>query len=118
MKSEGRSTMRRKHIYVGDYVRFSESYLIEWNSERNSRIRDLRDTIFLVTESCRCYSWAYGVGGGGMMFTLKPFLGPLADENLFMGRGESSLELVDPEFVNEALNRCLSLSDKNDLDSL
>jgi len=109
--------MRRKHIYVGDYVRFSESYFLEWRSERNSRIGDLRDTICLVAESCRCYNWAYGMGGGGMMLTLKPFLGPLADENLFMSRGESSLELVDPELVNEALNRFLSLSNKSDLDS-
>lgn len=109
--------MRRKHIYVGDYVRLTESYLMEWVSERNSRIRALRDTIFLVTECCRCYNWDYGMGGGGMMLTLKPFLGPLADEDFFLGRGESSLELLDPEFVNEALNRRLPVSDKNDWDS-
>lgn len=99
--------MRRKHIYVGDYVRLTESYLSEWNAERNSRIGELRDTIFIVTESRRCYSWDYGMGGGGMMLTLKPFLGPLVEESIFLGRGEPSVELVDPEFVNEALKQRL-----------
>lgn len=108
--------MRRKQIYVGDYVRVNESYLLDWHTERNTRIRAIRDTIFIVTESCRCYSWAYGIGGGGMMLTLKPFLGPLVEDGIFLGRGESSLELVDPEFVNEALNRRLAFPDKEDWD--
>ena len=109
--------MRRKHIYVGDYVRLTKSYLSGWNTERNSRMRRLRDTIFIVTESRRCYSWAYGIGGGGMMLTLKPFLGPLVDEGIFLGRGESSVELVDPEFVNESLKRrLLDTQVQNELD--
>lgn len=110
--------MKRVHIYVGDYVRFKDSYLRAWASEKNNRIRKLRDTIFLVTESSRCYNWAYGIGGGGMLLTLKPFLGPLAEEDMILGRGESSLELVDPEFVNQAMEQSLMFREMDDLNSV
>ena len=35
--------------------------------------------------------------------TLEPFIGPLAEENLRLGRGESSVEIVDPVEVDQLL---------------
>lgn len=96
--------MRRRHIYIGDYVRLTDEYLGEWSSERPERLLKLRETIFLVIESCRCYSWRYGMGGAGMIVTLKPFLGPLAGSDILLGRGDSSLEIMEPEEVDRVLS--------------
>ena len=95
--------IKRKHVYVGDYVRLNGSYFQGWANEKPSRLRKMRDTIFRVVESRRCYSWSLGVGGGGMLLTLEPFIGPLAEENLRLGRGESSVEIVDPVEVDQLL---------------
>jgi len=98
--------MKQRQIYIGDYVRLSDAYLRGWTlSESSARIRALRDTIFLVTEVCRCYNWSYGIGGGGMLLTLKPFTGPLVDEDVWLGRGEESVELMDPAAVDQILTQ-------------
>jgi|GEM_PF-549896 len=97
--------MKRRPIYIGDYVCFTEDYLNAWKSERFSRLEELRNTVFIVTDSCRCYSWRYGIGGGGMLLTLKPFFGPLAKEDIFLGRGESSVSLVEPDVLDDMIKR-------------
>jgi len=99
--NRGITKMRERQIYVGDYVRMKDIYLKEWTCENPSRLRNLQDTIFLVTESCRCYSWSQGIGGGGMLLTLKPFAGPLAKEDISLGRGEASVDILDPAFVDQ-----------------
>jgi len=97
--------MGRKQIYIGDYVRLKEEYVNQWKCEHPERLKCLRETIFIVIETCQCYSWRFGIGGGGMLLALKPFIGPLVDEDMVIGRGEESVELVDPAEVDALLNR-------------
>jgi len=106
--------MGRKQIYIGDYVRLKEEYVNQWKCEHPERLKCLRETIFIVIETSRCYSWRFGTGGGGMLLALKPFIGPLVDEDMVIGRGEESVELVDPAIV-DALLRC---STESELDTL
>ena len=98
-----RNRIKRDQIFVGDYVKLSHNYLQNWKSERPSRIRELRQTVFLVVETARCYSWRHGIYGGGMLLTLKPFLGPLAKTEILYGRGDSSVELIEPKYVDELM---------------
>jgi len=106
--------MARRQIYVGDYVRLKEEYVNQWTCERPERLRFLRETIFIVTESRRCYSWSFGIGGGGMLLALKPFVGPLVEEDMIIGRGEESVELVDPAIVDSLMRS----STESELDTL
>lgn len=94
---------QRRQIYIGDYVRFKDEYLAQWRCEKPERIAALRETIYIVVESCRCYNWRFGIGGGGMMHTLRPFLGPLAEDENEISRGDDSLEVVPPAMVNEMM---------------
>ena len=106
--------IKRKHVYVGDYVRLNDTYFQEWTNEKPSRLDKLRDTVFRVVETCRCYSWSLGVGGGGILLTLEPFYGPLTKENLRLGRGDSSVEIVDPVEVDQLLaQKPLEQQEKN-----
>lgn len=95
--------MGRKQIYIGDYVRLREEYVNQWKCEHPERLKCIRETIFIVIETCRCYNWRFGIGGGGMLLALKPFIGPLVDEDTIIGRGEESVELVDPAIVDALL---------------
>jgi hypothetical protein len=99
---------------VGDYVRLNENYIKDWKSEKLSRIHDLKDTIFLVVESHRCYCWDLGLGGGGMLLTLKPFFGPLVNENLYLGRADNSVEILDPSDVDDMMSRYLTEIQRQD----
>ncbi|HRR31238.1 MAG TPA: hypothetical protein P5557_08035 [Candidatus Sumerlaeia bacterium] len=94
---------RKRQIYIGDYVRFKDEYLSQWRTEKSARLAALRETIFIVVESCRCYNWLFGIGGSGMLLTLRPFLGPLLEEQNEISRGEDSLEIVPPALVNELM---------------
>jgi len=111
--------MSQRQIYVGDYVRLNEIYLREWTCETPSRLRDLRNTIFLVIEACRCYNWSYGMGGGGMLLTLKPFAGPLSREDICLGRGEASVEILDSSSVDRIISEYLEeVQSGKDIDAL
>jgi len=94
---------KHKNIYVGDYVRLNEDYVRQWESEKSTRLRNLRETIFLVIDTCYCY--ASESGGGGMLLTLKPFTGPLVEEGALLGRSEESVEALDPTYVDEVFSR-------------
>ncbi|MCX6999473.1 MAG: hypothetical protein NT106_04135 [Candidatus Sumerlaeota bacterium] len=106
--------MGRKQIYIGDYVRLKEEYVNQWKCEHPERLKCLRETIFIVIETCRCYNWRFGIGGGGMLLALKPFIGPLVDGDMVIGRGEESVELVDPATVDALLRG----STEEELDTL
>jgi len=110
--------MDHQQVYVGDYVRLRETYLKSWKTEKPSRVKDLRDTIYLVIESTRCYSWRYGILGGGMLLTLKPYLGPLAKKDDILGRGEESVEIVQPDVVDDFLRDFMGsqIVENSDLD--
>jgi hypothetical protein len=49
-----------------------------------------------------------------MLLALKPFIGPLADEDTVIGRGEESVDLVDPAIVDALLRG----STEEELDTL
>lgn len=96
---------KRKTIYVGDYVRMNEHYLSQWKSEKHARLRNLRETIFLVIDTCsRCPT---RFGEGSMLLTLKPFTGPLAEESSLLGRSEESVDVLNPTYVDEVFSRYL-----------
>lgn len=102
-----------RQIYVGDYVRLTGDYLKNWTTENPQRIEDIKNSLFLVVDSTRCYSWREGILGGGMLLTLKPCHGPLAKEDILFGRGEDSVEVVEP---HEA-DKIMSISDLEDMDA-
>ena len=106
--------IKKRQIYAGDYVRMKEEYIRQWDSEDPERLKSLRETIFIVVESCRCYNWKFGIGGGGMLLTLRPYLGPLLGQDIEISRGEESLELIDPAEVDVMIARCI----EEDIDSI
>ena len=106
--------MGRKQIYIGDYVRLKEEYVNQWKCEHPERLKCIRETIFIVIETCRCSSWRFEIGGGGILLALKPFIGPLVDEDMVIGRGEESVELVDLATVDALLRG----STEEELDTL
>ena len=96
--------MKNSQIYVGDFVKLDSEYFREWKCDSESRLRDLRKTVFMVVDSGHCYSWRYGMRGGGEILTLKPVVGPLAETGLMYGRADNAVKKVDPSTVDRFLS--------------